>query len=96
MPALGEYSNVYNTAFLILQKKGFQVWYDEQLDQYFAEREGWDFQSPTPCGLLGLVAIFEYKQPAGFRDYWWREEGPDVYRNLPDHPSKGYVPIWMK
>jgi len=29
MLALSEYSNVYNTALVILQRKGYQAWYDE-------------------------------------------------------------------
>jgi hypothetical protein len=58
MPTLSEYSNVYNTALNILDKKGFSVWYDESLEMFFAERNGWDFMSETPCGLLGIVSIY--------------------------------------
>ena len=83
MPTLSEYSNVYNTAILILQEKGFRVWYEERTHHYCAERDGWDFMSDSPCGLLGVVAIFEYHQPQVFKEYWWKIEGPDVYRNLP-------------
>ena len=36
MPTLGDYSNVYNTALLILQQKGFYLWYDKASD-LFAE-----------------------------------------------------------
>ena len=96
MPALSEYSNVHNTALLILQQKGFQVWYDRKQDVYWAEKDGWDFMSDSPCGLLGVVAIFEHKQPSTYREYWWREDGPDVYRNLPDHPPRDYVPVFNR
>jgi hypothetical protein len=95
MPALGEYSNVYNTAILILQRKGFRVWYDEATDTYCCERDGWDFMANTPTSLLGLVAIFEYKQPATYREYWWREEGPFVYPDLPRTPPD-YRPVWRQ
>jgi hypothetical protein len=30
MPALSEYSNVYNTALAVLREKGFQIWYDKE------------------------------------------------------------------
>ncbi len=82
MPALTEYSNVYNTALLVLQAKGFRTWYDEGQQAYCCERGGWDFISPSPCGLLGLVAIFEWTAPEEFRAYWWRQDGPQVYGNL--------------
>jgi hypothetical protein len=86
MPALSEYSNVYNTALLILQQKGFQVWYDERTSRFWAEKDGWDFTAESPCGLLGVVAIYEFRQPSAWREYWWREEGPDVYDHLPKKP----------
>ena len=86
MPALSEYTNVYNTVILILQKKGYQTWYDEQADLYCAEKDGWDFTADTPCGLLGVVGIYEFKQPEEYEEYWWREEGPDLYHQLPRQP----------
>ncbi len=32
MPALAEYSNVYNSALLILRKKGYRIWLDAVSD----------------------------------------------------------------
>lgn len=96
MAALSEYSNVYNTALLVLIKKGYQVWYEKKSDRYCAERDGWDFRSKTPCGLLGVVAIYEQKQPKECTDYWWRENGPDVYGSLPEQPPRPYVPVWER
>ena len=93
MAALSEYTNVYNTALLILRQKGFQLWYDTRTGDFCAERDGWDFKSPTPCGLLGVVAIFEFNAPSEFQEYWWREEGPELYRNLPQTPERWYRPI---
>lgn len=95
MPALSEYINVYNTALLILLRKGFQVWYDEETKSYCAEREGWDFTAQSPCGLLGVIAIFEHKQPSEYREYWWREEGPIIRDKLPSEP-KPYTAVWKK
>jgi hypothetical protein len=72
MPALSEYANVSATAFEVLRAKGFQVWVDESMKMYCAERDGWDFLADSPCGLLGVVAIFEHVKPTEFKDYWWR------------------------
>lgn len=82
MPALSEYSNVYNTALNILDKKGFSVWYDESLDLFCAEKNGWDFMSETPCGLLGIVSIYEYKNPSSYNDFWWKLDDKDLYLNI--------------
>ena len=95
MPALSEYTNVYNTALLILQQKGFRLWYDEPTATYCCERDGWDFRADSPTGLLGVVAIFEHKRPPEFREYWWREQGPLSYRDLPRTPPD-YQPVWRR
>ena len=93
MAALSEHSNVYNTALLVLKRKGYQVWYNSNTKDYCAEKDGWDFMSRSPCGLLGLVAIYEIKRPSSFAEYWWREEGPELYRALPNAPEREYRPI---
>ena len=87
MPTLGEHSNVYNTALLVVRRKGFQVWYDEAGKYYGAERDGWDFFSESPAGLLGLIAIYEEKHPTEWTDYWWREQEPFILRTLPKTPQ---------
>jgi hypothetical protein len=79
MAALSEYTNVYNTALLLLQKK----------------KEGWDFMSDSPCGLFGLIGIFELKSPSEYSEYWWREDGPNIYRTLAKQP-RPYDPVWKK
>jgi hypothetical protein len=90
MAALSEYSNVYNTALSILRKKGYQLWYSQATGDFCAEKNGWDFMSATPCGLLGLIGIFEFKDPSEFGEYWWREEGPEDYRALPQEPERPF------
>ncbi|MDE9455918.1 hypothetical protein [Xenorhabdus bovienii] len=82
MPALSEYTNVYNTALNILDKKGYRVWYDEEIQGYCAEKDGWDFIGNTPCGLLGVIAIYEYKNPESFEINWWKDEEKDLYLNI--------------
>ena len=93
MPALSEHSNVYNTVLLILQSKGYQVWFDEQGEDYCAERDGWDFRATTPSSLLGLVSVSEFKAPVEWKEYWWRIDGPDVYGAIPKAPLKPYVSV---
>ncbi|APR86767.1 hypothetical protein A7982_12116 [Minicystis rosea] len=95
MASLSEYSNVYNTAFLVLKSKGFQVWFNSEDETYCAEKDGWDFKSDSPCGLLGLIAIYEFKHPTIYSEYWWKEEGEDIYGNLPVHPRE-FIPVWKK
>ena len=95
MPALSDYSNVYATAIFFLEKKGYQVWLDERAEQFFAEKNGWDFQADSPCGLLGLVAIFEEIHPETFEEYWWRPSGGEgQYKISTKTPS--YTPVWQK
>lgn len=28
----------------------------------------------SPCALLGIVSIFEYKKPSSYSEYWWKLE----------------------
>jgi hypothetical protein len=86
MPALSEYSNVYNSAILILQEKGFRCWVDDATQTYRCEKGGWDFMAESPVGLLGLVAIFEHIAPIQYREYWWRKEGDPVFETLTHDP----------
>jgi hypothetical protein len=76
MPALGAYTNVLNTALVILQRKGFRVWSDEKEENWYAEKDGWDFMADDPIQLLGLVAIFEHQRPTEFSEYWWQLQEP--------------------
>jgi hypothetical protein len=96
MAALAEHLNVFDTAVDILTKKGFQVWYDKPADLYYAERDGWDFASPTPVGLLGVVAIFEHVKPTTYAEYWWKSPKVGLRRNLPATPPSQYVPVYKR
>ncbi len=93
MPTLSEYSNVYDTALKLLQKKGYRFWYDEDLDLYYAEKNGWDFASETPCGLLGIVSIYEDKNPQDYVEYWWKDSGENIYKSI-SKTAPEYTPIW--
>jgi hypothetical protein len=87
MPALSEYSNISNTALNILDKKGYQIWYDERLEMYCAEKNGWDFMADSPCGLLGLISIYEFKQPTIYKEHWWQDDDKDLLNNLRKKPK---------
>ena len=96
MPALSEHSNVYNTALVILRQKGFQLWQDEH-EQYWAERDGWDFCAESPTSLLGLVAIFEHSAPKEPTEYWWRQREPELYgRGLLPRAAHPYESVVRK
>ena len=99
MPALSEYSNVYDSALQVLDEKGFQVWYESGPDLYCAEKDGWDFAAESPIGLLGLVALWEQIGPAAYEEYWWRVAAPTWrprYRSLPNAAPKEFVPVWRR
>lgn len=64
---------VHHTVFEILINKKFQVWYDEKNDDYWAEKEGWDFRASDFVELLGLIAIYEEIKPVTPDFLWWKE-----------------------
>lgn len=83
MPTLGEFVDVYGPALDLLEKKGFQFWFDEKADLFFAERDGLDFAAENPISLLGLMAIFEAEAPLQFHECWWRRKGTEPRAPLP-------------
>ena len=96
MPALSEYANVSNTVFNILDKKGYQIWYDDEVDMYCAQKNGWDFMAYSPCGWLGLVNIYEFRKPAIYKEYWWRDNEKDLLDNLSRKKPKYISVIYQK
>jgi hypothetical protein len=95
MASASEYSNMYNAAINIIHAKGYQTWLDPVTQLFSAEKDGWDFQSESPCGLLGLIAVFEFIKPSAYSEYWWKNEGLLDYRQLPTTPSH-YRPVWER
>jgi hypothetical protein len=87
MPALAE----FNTALHILQMKGYRVWLDER-NYFWAEKDGWDFVGDSPCGLLGVVAIYEHKRPSDFHYNWWKDTGDVDFNKLP-RKAPDYIPV---
>jgi len=96
MAALADYTNVFDTALSILSQKGYQLWYDRESHVYYAEKDGWDFASESPVGLLGVIAIYEFEQPQAWSEYWWRLPPAGLYRNLPATPARSYQPVYLR
>ena len=95
MPALSEYANVYDTALAVLEQKGYLVWKNEKVDMFCAQRQGWDFIADNPVSLLGLVAIYEHKNPEAYVEYWWKTEPAQGLLSLPTTAPE-YVPVWQQ
>ena len=97
MPTLSSFSNVYNTAAVLLQRKGYQLWVDREAETplFMAEKDGWDFAADSPVELLGIIAIFEAHSPDSYSEYWWRIEKPSIYGDLPTKPAP-YVSVMKK
>jgi hypothetical protein len=82
MPDLSSYPNVWNTALVILQRKGFRVRYDKAQQHWYAEKEGWQFLADDPLELLGLAAIYEHHAPKKKTEYWWKIDEPNILSQL--------------
>jgi hypothetical protein len=82
MPDLSAYPNVYNTALVILQRKGFSLRFDESRESWYAKKGDWEFLADDPMQLLGLVAIYEHHSPEEKREYWWKIDEPDLLTQL--------------
>ena len=75
----------------MLKKRGWRYWVvgkGQGEEQFWAERDGWDLSATSPVELLGLVMIYETKQPQDYTEYWWREQGPDVLSRIPTKAPK--------
>jgi hypothetical protein len=95
VPALGDYPNVWDSALAVLEEKGYAVWHSPGADLYYAQRDGWDFAADTPTALLGLVAIYEHRDPAGYAENWWRAQPRHKSTELPATPPD-YIPVWQR
>lgn len=95
MPALSAYANTENTALIILKQKGYQYWYDEEMERYCCEKDGWDFTAEGATELLGVVAFFEHHQPKEYKEYWWKIDEPWLIQDVPKEPES-YTPVWKR
>jgi hypothetical protein len=78
MPDLSSYINVFNTALVIVERKGWSLRYDKTQDFWFAQKNGWELLADNPIELLGLVSIYEYHSPKKRVEYWWKIDEPDL------------------
>jgi hypothetical protein len=95
MPALSYYTNVHNTALVVLNRKGYRIWTEEGGRVICAERQGWDFRARDPVQLLGLISIFEYHQPEAYKESWWKIDEPWLYESVPA-ARPNYLPVWSR
>ena len=91
MASLASALNVYNTCLRILRVRGYELWIKEvgkdennlAIIDYWARKGDQDFVAPNPIELLGLVTIYEFKNPLTAPDnYWWGVEGEDIWDEL--------------
>lgn len=88
MPALSYYSNVENTALVILKSKGYRYWFDEDSELYCCEKNGWDFYADDWTQLLGVVTIYEHHSPQEYSEYWWKIDEPSLLGSEPRKPHE--------
>ena len=86
MPTLSYYTNVENTALVVLKEKGYRYWVDEDSEFCCCEKNGWDFFADDWTQLLGIVSIFEFHKPTEYKEYWWKIDSPKLYRKEPKTP----------
>lgn len=72
---------------VLLERKGYQVWEQKDIDAYCAEKDGWDFYADDPIQLLGLISIFDTLVPEAYQEYWWRIREPWIRDAIPDSPT---------
>ena len=82
MADLIAYLNVYNTALVVLERKGWELRFDSAREWWFARKDGWELLADDPMQLLGLVAIFEHHAPEEKSEYWWKIDEPDLLSKL--------------
>lgn len=83
MPALSAHTNTENTSLVILTQKGYRYWYDEKIELYGCEKNGWDFFAESATELLGVVAIYEHHGcPEKYSEYWWCINEPWLIGNV--------------
>ncbi len=94
MASITSHMNVYNTSLRILREKGYKLSLKAtenaegriipEVYGWNAEKDGFSFSASTPIELLGLVAIYEFKNPTSDEPYWWVVDGPKIWDELID------------
>jgi len=95
MKQLTSHANVYNTCLRILRERGYELRLEGEVDaegiiipsslNWVALVSDYQMNAHNPIELLGLIAIYEERNPKPDSDsYWWSVSGPDIYRELMD------------
>ena len=79
MADIGAHLNVYNTALVILERKGWSLEFDKEKGWWHARNAEWHFLADDPIQLLGLVSIHEFHHPQTKDEYWWKIDDPDLF-----------------
>lgn len=96
MPALSAYTNTENTSLVILKNKGYRAWYDESIEMFGCEKNGWDFLANSITELLGVVGIYEYHgEPENYKEYWWQINEPWLIESVPTDKPR-FKAVWEK
>ena len=82
MADLSAYLNVYNTALVVLARKGWSASFDSAQEWWCARKDGWELLANDPMQLLGLVGIHEYHAPKRKTEYWWKIDEPNLLEQL--------------
>jgi hypothetical protein len=82
MADLSAYLNVYNTALVVIERKGWSLRFEKSPERWFAKKGDWELLADDPMQLLGLVAIHEHHSPKAKAEYWWKIDEPDIISRL--------------
>ena len=95
MPALSAYANTENTALVLLQREGYQCWYNSEAELCCCERDGWDFAANSFTELLGVTKIYDSRRPTDYKEYWWKIDEPWLVEDISQQPTD-FTPVWQK
>ena len=82
MPDLSAYLNVYNTALVVIERKGWSLRFEQNGEHWHATKDGWELMADDPMQLLGLISIHEHHAPTKKAEYWWKIDQPDLLSKL--------------
>src|SRR5205085_9022050 len=96
------YTNVHNTALVILQRKGYRVWTEQNGERICAEENGWDFMAGDQFGCSAsfrftrLISHYKFRQSACESATRPRFANPVCSRNLATRSCMEAKSSWRK
>ena len=80
MPALSYYTNVHNTSFVILHRKGYRVWTRQEPERYCAEK-GYYMAALLVTDIVSQISLLVVAAPEAFHNLIsYPEVEPGIYR----------------